>query len=201
MHHRADDNVQEVLKLRERGWEGLPPPPVLTGDKPGPNGAGKEDLSATPVATSLGLPNTDLEPQFSRPPPLESATVPGTETIPSSPVTQSPSISISTLSDLTVPDPSDDESSTDSTGITPHGTLNFADGNVEVLCGKTLFRVHTSILSLHSPALRQMFAQASLAAAESPNGCPRILSSDKATDFATLLKTVYLPGCVGSFLP
>ena len=46
-----------------------------------------------------------------------------------------------------------------------------------------------------------MFAQADLATAESPNGCPRILPSDKATDFATLLNTVYLPGYVGSFLP
>ncbi|KAF9783234.1 hypothetical protein BJ322DRAFT_1008232 [Thelephora terrestris] len=77
--------------------------------------------------------------------------------------------------------------------MTPHDTFNFEDGNVEVLCGNTLFRVHTSILSLHSPALRQMFAQASLATAESPNGCPRILSHDKATDFTTLLKMIYLP--------
>ena len=64
------------------------------------------------------------------------------------------------------------------------------------MCGNTLFRVHTSILSLHSPALRRMFARESLATAESPNGCPRILSSDKATDFTTLLKIIYLPECV-----
>jgi hypothetical protein len=55
-------------------------------------------------------------------------------------------------------------------------------------------RVHTSILSLRSPALRRKFAQASLATAESPSGCPRIFSSDLATDFATLLKMIYLPG-------
>ena len=67
---------------------------------------------------------------------------------------------------------------------------------MEVLCGNSLFRVHVSTLSFHSPALRQMFAQASLATAESPNGCPRILSSDTATDFATLLKMIYLPGFV-----
>ena len=198
--HRADENVQEVLKLRERGWEGLPPPPVFTADKPGPNGTGKEDPSATPVAAYLGLPNIDPENQCSHAPPPESVTVPETEAIPSSPVIQSPPISIATMPDFEVADILDDESPTDPTTVTLHDTLNFEDGNVEVLCGNTLFRVHASILSLHSPGLRQMFAQATLATAKSPNGCPRILSSDKATDFATLLKTVYLPGYVGSSL-
>ena len=60
-------------------------------------------------------------------------------------------------------------------------------GNVEVLCGNTLFRVHTSIVSFHSPVLGQMLAKTNLAAAESPNSCPRIPSSDTATDFATPL--------------
>ena len=67
---------------------------------------------------------------------------------------------------------------------------------VEVLCGNTLFRAHTSTLSFHSPAFRRMFAQTGLATAESPNGCPRILSSDTSEDFATLLKMIYLPGFV-----
>ncbi|KAF9649261.1 hypothetical protein BDM02DRAFT_3072812, partial [Thelephora ganbajun] len=73
-------------------------------------------------------------------------------------------------------------------------TFYLEDGNVEVLCGNTMFRVHTSILSFHSPALHRVFAQISLAMADSPNGCPRILSSDLAGDFATLLKVIYLPG-------
>jgi hypothetical protein len=65
---------------------------------------------------------------------------------------------------------------------------------VEVLCGNTLSRVHASVLSFHSPALRQMFTRTNLTAVESPNGCTRILSSDPAADFATLLKMIYLPG-------
>ena len=73
---------------------------------------------------------------------------------------------------------------------------NFEDGNVEVLCGNMLFHTHTSVLSLHSPVLSWMLAKANLAAAESPNGCPRIPSSDTATDFATLLGVIYLPGYV-----
>ena len=64
------------------------------------------------------------------------------------------------------------------------------------MCGNTLFRVHISTLSFHSPALRRMFAQTNLTTAESPNGCPRILSSDTPKDFTTLLKMIYLPGSV-----
>jgi hypothetical protein len=136
--------------------------------------------------------------------------IPETDTtIPTFPITQSPSISIASLSDFTLADTSDGEPPTntavadapddeppvnDPTATALHETFYLQDGNVEVLCGNTLFRVHTSILSFHSPALHRMFAQTSLAAAESPNGCPRILSSDTATDFTTLLKMVYLPG-------
>ena len=84
----------------------------------------------------------------------------------------------------------------DPTTVAQHNAFYLEDGNVEVLCGNTLFRVHTSVLSFHSPMLRRIFAQTNLATAESPNGCPRILSSDTATDFTTLLKMIYLPGSV-----
>ena len=135
----------------------------------------------------------DSEPQVIQPPSPEHEIVLETETTPDPPVIQSPSISIASLSDFTIGDASDDESPVDPTTIIPHDTFYLEDGNVEVLCGKTLFRVHPTILSFHSAALRQMFAQANLATAESPNDCPRILSSDKAPDFATLLKMIYLP--------
>ena len=96
--------------------------------------------------------------------------------------------------DSTIADASGGNPPIDPTAVTPHEAFYFEEGSVEVLCGSTLFRVHPAILSLHSPALRRMFARTNLAAAESPNGCPRILSSDTATDFATLLKMIYLPG-------
>ena len=204
---------QEVVTLRERGWEGLPPPPVFTTGKPKPTGSNQKDPAATPVATALGLPNRDLQPQIPRPPPPELATTsePGIVLEPPvTPITQSPSISIATLSDFTIADASDDEPPTwptfadnsddepliDPRAVVPHETFYFEDGNAEVLCGATLFRIHTTILFLHSPALRQMFSQTNLATAESPNGCPRILSTDTAGDFVTLLKTIYLPGFV-----
>ena len=215
---------QEVLAIRERGWEGLPPPPAFP---TGNTGANQQDPAATPVVVSLGLPNTDPVPQIPQPLPLEPAAAPETDTIPASPITpatQSPSISIATLSDFTIADASDDESPIDPTiaddsgdegpadsiragtpdeehpvdpmTIAPHETFYLEDGNAEVLCGSTLFRVHTTILSFHSPTLRRMFAQTNLAAAESPNDCPRILASDTPQDFAMLLKTIYLPGFV-----
>jgi len=210
---RAKQNFQEVANLRERGWEGLPPPPVFTTGKPKPTPANQNDPTATPVATSLGLPNRDLEPQVPHPPPPEPVTAAETDIAPASPVTpatQSPSISIATLSDFTITDvsdeeppidpsisdTSDDEFPVDPTAIVQHKTFYLEDGNVEALCGNALFRVHTTVLSFHSPTLRRMFAQTNLAAAESPNGCPRILSSDTTTDFVTLLKIVYLPGLV-----
>ena len=115
------------------------------------------------------------------------ATTPG----PSTP--HSPSISIATLSDFTTADTFDDESPLDFTAITLHDTFYLEDGNVEVLCGNTLFRVNTSVLSFNSPVLGRMLAKANLASAESPNGCPRIQTSDTAADFVTLLKIIYLP--------
>ena len=208
---QAKPDFQEVVALRERRWEGLPPPPVFTTKKPKPIDANEKDPAATPVAASLGLPNSDPEPQIPQPPPqVESVLAPETDVIPASPITpatQSPSTSIAALSDFTIADTSDgnssidptitdifdDEPPTDPTTTAPHGVFYLEDGNVEVLCENTLFRVHTSTLSFHSPALRRMFAKENLATAESPNGCPRILSSDMAKDFATLLKVIYLP--------
>ena len=202
----AETVFQDVVALRERGWVGLPPPPAFTSGKSKPADAGKGDPAATPVATTLGLPSRDLEHQIPQIPPLESFAVPE-DTTPQSPVSQSPSTSIATLSDFTIADASDDESPIDPaiadpsdneplidpTGVTLHETFYLDDGNVEVLCGNTLFRVQASALSFYSPALRRMFAQTNLVTAESPNGCPRILASDSATDFATLLSIVYLP--------
>ena len=191
--HRAEMNFQEVVNLRDRGWKGLPPPPVFTTEKAELDATNQKDLAATPVITCLGIPNRDLEPEFPQPSPPEPTVTLETDTIPGSPILQSPSISITTLSDFTAADTADDEPPFDSTTIIPHDTFYFEDGNVEVLCGNTLFRVHASVLSLHSPVLGQMFTKANLATTESPNGCPRILSSDAAADFTTLLKIIYLP--------
>ena len=193
------ENFQEVVDLRDRGWEGLPSPPVFVAGGSRQTAVDHEGPAATPVITALGIPSKDPEPQIPQPLPLESATAPEIDTVPTSPaapIIQSPSISVTTLSDSMTVDSSDDELPIDSTATTPHETFYLDDGNVEILCENTLFRVHTTVLSFHSPALRQMFTQTNLAAVESPNGCPRILSSDTPKDFVTLLKMIYLPGLV-----
>jgi len=208
--------LQEVLLLRERGWEGLPTPPILRGAQSEITALKSQDPAATPVATSLGLPGVVEQPRTPTPPsptlhhpPCES---------PKSSTPPSPSTSTTALSDFTIADSLDDEPALEPEpvlepefalepeaitpheptpepeAITPHDMFYLDDGSVEVVCSKTLFRVHTSTLSFHSPVLRQMFSPPNLAAAESPNGCPRVASSDTPTDFATLLKAVYIPG-------
>jgi len=90
-----------------------------------------------------------------------------------------------------------DEPPSDPTAVARHEMFYLEDGNVEVLCGDILFRIHTTIMSFHSHPLRRMFAQTNLATAESHHGCPRLLSIDTPEDFATLLKIIYLPEFVG----
>ena len=171
--YRTEEIFQEIVGLRERGWVGLPPPPVFTSGGPNPTGMDQRDPATTPVATSLGLLDRDPGPQGSQIPPLESVAVLGADQIPASPVNpaiQSPSISVTTLSDFTIADvsddgspvgstfadTSDDEPPIDPTAVVPHETFYLDDGNVEVLCGNTLFRVTISTLSFQSPALRQI---------------------------------------------
>ena len=196
--------LQEVLQLRESGWGGLPTPPILRSAQPQITAPESQDPAATPVATSLGLPSMVEQPRTPTPPSPTPYRPPRES--PRSSTPPSPSTSITALSDFTIADSLDDEPTLEPEPITPHepilepetitphDTFYLNDGSVEVLCSKTLFRIHTSTLSFHSPVLRQMFSPENLTAAESPNGCPRVVSSDAPTDFATLLKAVYLPG-------
>ena len=118
-------------------------------------------------------------------------------------------MSIFTLSEFAIADASDDGSPVGSTladtsdigplvgptVVIPHEILYLDDGDVDMLCRITLFRVIVSALSLHSPALRQLFARTNPATAESPNRLlSRILSPDTTNDFAKLIKVVYHPG-------
>ncbi|KAF9649375.1 hypothetical protein BDM02DRAFT_3230627 [Thelephora ganbajun] len=88
----------------------------------------------------------------------------------------SPTLSISTVSDLT-PTELDDGTREDSGEwiTTCHETFYFQDGNIEILCGDTLFWQAL----LHAPM---------------PEGCAWITLTDSAKDFAILLKMIYTPG-------
>jgi len=112
--------------------------------------------------------------------------------IPSAAVS-SPTFSISTVSDLTPTELSEDIED-DSDADVHHDTFYFEDGNVEILCGHTLFRVHSTTISFSSPKLRDILSHSALLRAPAPEGRPRITVTDTAQDFAVLLKMIYTPG-------
>ncbi|PIL28928.1 hypothetical protein GSI_08975 [Ganoderma sinense ZZ0214-1] len=68
-----------------------------------------------------------------------------------------------------------------------HPTLYFDDGNVILTTGRTLFCVHRSLLSKHSPAFRELF--------EREHGTFRdlmqILMEETPEDLEALLNVIY----------
>ena len=105
----------------------------------------------------------------------------------------SPTLSLSTISDLTPTEFGNIEDSEEQT-IAPHDTFYFEDGDLEIVCGDTIFRVHLTIISFASTKLRDIFSPLTLLNTPMPEGRPRIAVSDSAEDFAVLLKMIYTPG-------
>ena len=110
----------------------------------------------------------------------------------------SPTLTISTVSDLTPTELGDDiGEGNGERSATRHGTFYLEDGNVEVMCGHTIFRIHSPIVSFSSSKLREMFSPSILLTAPMlADGCPRITSEDSPEDFAVLLNMIYTPGFV-----
>ena len=108
----------------------------------------------------------------------------------------SPVSSISTVSDLTPTDFDEDIGEDSGERIPTHrDTFYLEDGNVEIVCGQTVFRVHSSIVSFSSPILQDMLSSSTFSAPMS-KGCPRVVFKDSAEDFAVLLKMIYTPGYI-----
>ena len=107
----------------------------------------------------------------------------------------SPTLSISTASDLT-PTELDEEiwEGSRERMFTRHEMFYLEDGNVEIVCGRTIFRIHSPILSFSSQKLRDMLSPSALLGVPMPEGCPRVAVTDSAQDFAILLKMIYTPG-------
>ena len=113
----------------------------------------------------------------------------------------SPTMSVSTVSDLTPTELGEDiEESNGEWTPTRHEDFYFEDGNVEIMCGYTIFRIHSSIVSFSSPKLRGLLSKPILLYAPKSEGCPRIVFQDSAEDFAVLLKMIYTPGQVSLLL-
>ena len=109
----------------------------------------------------------------------------------------SPSLSISSISDLTPTESDDDIGEGDGERIvTRHEIFYLEDGNVEVVCGRVIFRVHSPIISFSSSKLRDILSTSTLLNAPAPDGCPRLVFKDSAEDFAVLLNMIYTPGSV-----
>ena len=106
----------------------------------------------------------------------------------------SPTLTISTVSDLTPTELGEDIEHSEEQTTTRHDTLYFEDGNVEIVCGDTVFRVHSTIISLSSSELRDILSPSALLNASRPEGCPRIVFKDSAEDFGVLLRMIYIPG-------
>ena len=104
----------------------------------------------------------------------------------------SPTLSISTISDLAPTEFGEIENDQEQTP--GHDSFYFEDGNVEIVCEDTIFRVHSTVVSFSSPELRKILSRQALFEAPTPEGCPRITISDSAEDFEMLLKMIYTPG-------
>lgn len=141
-------------------------------------------LRDLPIAIDVSIPSStfnDLEPP-SIPHDVESPSDPFTYH--QATTTSSPTLSVSTISDFTPTELGDDiGGGGDEQMATRHDTFYFEDGNVEIVCGRTLFRVHSTTVSFSSPKLREILSQSALLHAPMPEGCPRITVSDTAQDF------------------
>ena len=109
----------------------------------------------------------------------------------------SPTLSISTISDLTPTEFGEDIGESNDEGAPiRHETFYLEDGNVEIVCGQTIFRVHSPIISFSSPNLRNILSSSALLGAPMPEGCPRVVFKDDPEDFSVSLKMIYTPGYV-----
>lgn len=104
----------------------------------------------------------------------------------------SPALSFSTISDFTPTEFGEIDRNEQTTAR--HDTFDFEDGNVEIVCGDTVFRVHSTIISVSSSKFRDILSPPTLLNAPMPEGFPRVTVSDSAEDFAVLLKMIYTPG-------
>ena len=141
------------------------------------------------AAIGIEIPSSTLQD-------IESASGPDDTDSSSEATLSSPALSISTVSDLTPTELGEIEQGQEREAS--HDTFYFEDGNVEIVCGDSIFRVHSTVVSFSSSKLREILSQSALLSSPTPEGRPRITISDNADDFAMLLKMIYTPGWASS---
>ena len=110
--------------------------------------------------------------------------------------TSSPTLTISTISDFTPTELGEEIEHAEEQKTIHHDTFYFEDGNVEIVCEHTVFRVHSTIISFSSSKLRDILSPSTIINAPMTEGCPRVDFIDSAEDFGVLLKMIYTPGYV-----
>jgi hypothetical protein len=77
---------------------------------------------------------------------------------------------------------------------TRHGRYYFEDGNVVLLAESTLFRVHRSVMALHSEIFEDMFSMPQPATVSTVDGVPLLRLSDTEKQVSWMLETFYEGG-------
>ena len=72
-----------------------------------------------------------------------------------------------------------------------HPTLYFDDGNTIISCKSTLFRVHRTLLSKHSPVFKALFERRAAKRAEPLLGCLHIAAEEDREEVEALLNVIY----------
>ena len=111
-------------------------------------------------------------------------------------VASSPTLTISTISDLTPTELGEEAEHAEEQKTARHDTFYFEDGNVEIMCEHTVFRVHSTIISFSPSKLRDILSPSTILNVPMSKGCPRVAFTDSAEDFGVLLKMIYTPGYV-----
>jgi hypothetical protein len=94
--------------------------------------------------------------------------------------TSSRTLSTSTVSELTAIELGEDARQ----GAEVHGSPHFKKGDVEIICGDKIFRVHSTVVSSTSYKLRSILSPSVLLRARTRGGLPRITLPDNPEDFA-----------------
>jgi len=149
-----------------------------------------------PTIVGLDIPSSILQSIVSLPSLQDAECFSETSANTPTTATYSPTLSISTISDLSPTELGEETGHTGEQTTTRHETFYLEDGNVEIVCGHTIFRVHSPVVSFSSQNLRVMFSPSKLLNTPTLDGCPRIVFTDSAEDFAVLLKMIYTPGYV-----
>ena len=149
---------------------------------------------ALPTVISVEILSPTSQPGVESPSAFKDANSPPNPFPATSTGSISPTLSISTVSDFTSTDLDETTEHNEKPKATRHDTFYFEDGDVEILCGDAVFRVHSSVVSFSSPKLRGVLSQPTRFDAQTQSGCRWVTISDNVEDFATLLKMIYTPG-------